>query len=133
MASASGGRMSSMYSGNTQLRTDNHQGNDADANRYEPDKAKLPVGQLRQTGECFAPDARRDQGQQALEHQHQGTRRQENFRHRLPRSDRYLPERRCAARPPPDCFRYWKKSALGSSTMTSLLFLNVALYASRLR
>ena len=30
-------------------------------------------------------------------------------------------------------FKNLKKSALGSSTITSLLFLNVALYASRLR
>ena len=125
--------MSSMYSGNTQLRTDDHQGNDADANRYEPDKAKLPVGQVCQTAKSVAPHARRDQGQYSLEHQHQGACRQKSFRHGVFPVWLYLLGRRGTARLPPDCFRYWKKSELGSSTMTSLLFLNVALYASRLR
>jgi hypothetical protein len=36
-----------------------HQGDDANANRYQPDEAELSVGQLRQTGESFAPEARR--------------------------------------------------------------------------
>ena len=103
------------------------QGNDTDDDRYESDKAKLSVGELRQTQKRIAPAAGRDQGQQAFEHQYQGACRQETFRHRVLRADAYLFERLCAARPAPDCFRYWKKSELGSSTMTSLLFLNVAL------
>jgi hypothetical protein len=49
-----------MYSGRPQLRTDNHQGDDADANRYEPDKAKLPFDSCVMRVNA-APDARRDQ------------------------------------------------------------------------
>ena len=49
-------------------------------------------------------------------------------------TDRYFARARGAPlAPPPDCFRYWKNSELGSSTMMSLLFRNVALYVSRLR
>jgi len=45
----------------------------------------------------------------------------------------YLAPARGAGLPAPDCLKYWKNSEFGSSTITSLLLRNVALYVSRLR
>ena len=50
-----------------------------------------------------------------------------------PRVRGYFAAARAGARTAPFCLKYWKNSALGSSTIRSLLLRNVDLYASRLR
>src|SRR5215468_8092811 len=75
--------MSSMYSGSSHLRIDDDQDDDTDGERNKANKAKLSVGELRQSPERLAPGARRQKRKQPLEDEHQSARGQERFRHRL--------------------------------------------------
>src|SRR5438552_12347024 len=73
--------MSSMYSGRTHLRIENDQNSASNEYRDETHEPQLPIRELSHAAEDIAPGSGREQRHQALEHQHQRARRQQDFRH----------------------------------------------------
>src|SRR5262245_6447263 len=90
-----GGRMSSRFSGSSQLRTarlaDEVENQQADQHRGQPEKADLPVSELRDAAEGVAPQLRQEKGEHALDDQHQGERHDERGAHSLAAPSR-IPE-----------------------------------------
>ena len=54
------------------MRSDQPHQQQAQADAAQAEKANLPIAQLQNLREELAPSGRRDEGVQALEHQHQG-------------------------------------------------------------
>src|SRR5215467_11318639 len=95
MRPASGGSMSSRFSGRSQLRMprlaheiENQQ---ADQHRGQPEEAYLPVSELRDAAKGIAPQLRQEKGKDPLDDQHQGERHDERGAHSLAASSR-VPE-----------------------------------------
>lgn len=109
------------------------------------EEAQLAIAQLKQLTEGASPAARRDQRQDAFDHQHQSQRAPECFSsHTGPASRRHVSQQRTSAGHQrrgaaagvvvePELCIALKKSDEGSSTRTSLFLLKLCLYASRLR
>src|SRR5450759_21531 len=96
--------------------------------RGEADKTQLAIGLFSDAAEGFAPETGSQERQQPFDDQHQRQRGQQDFTHGDPsgsRPRRYLDGLLF--------LKYLKNSELGSSTNTSLLFLKLCRYASRLR
>ena len=138
IASASAGRMSSMYSGRSHLRIEHRQ----DAKRRQqiemsPTKRSCPSDSSVIDERCRARACGASKGSRPFDAPAPARTPPETRPALLSRSTTACCAKARAAsagrRTPPGCFRYWKNSELGSSTSTSLLFLKVALYASRLR
>src|SRR6266851_10021021 len=89
MRCACGGRMSSMFSGRSQLRTAIHalprkiEDQQADQHRGEPEEADLAVSKFGDAAKGFAPQGREQKRQDALDHQHQGKSHEESGAHSL--------------------------------------------------
>src|SRR5512134_2325571 len=82
MRAASAGRMSSMYSGRSQRMSDRQrEQQQPDQHRGEPEEADLPVRELRDAAERVAPEARREEGEEPLDDQHEGEGQEESARH----------------------------------------------------
>src|SRR6266545_4349731 len=75
--------MSSICSGSIHLRIKKYEEDGTDDDGDQADETKLSVGKIGEPAKRVAPGARSDQRQQSLEHQHQRTRCQERFRHRV--------------------------------------------------
>ena len=74
-----------MYSGRTHLRMAHEpESGQPDQHRREANEAELPVGQRHELGEALAPQARRDEGQDALDDEHQCKGRPQRIRHGVP-------------------------------------------------
>src|SRR5512134_815642 len=82
MRAASAGRMSSMYSGSSQRMSDRQrEQQQPDEHRGEAEEADLPVRELRDAAEGVAPEARREEGKEPFDDQHQGEGQEERARH----------------------------------------------------
>src|SRR5512143_2214478 len=108
MCQACGGNTSSTFSGNNQavISIQHHQQKNAAQHRGSADKTQLAVPEFEDPAESLAPQGRRGKRQDALDHKQQ--------------ADGSEPVRTCHLPPAArGFFMYLKKSALGSSTITS--------------
>src|SRR3989338_8772104 len=81
--------------------------------RGDAGEEQLPIRQRDQLEEGLAPQVREQKRQQTFNHQHHRQTEQPVIQHYLP--------------PLPELFKYLKNAELGSSTITSLLFLKLCL------
>ena len=89
---------------------------DTKQHRHQSEKPNLAIRKLRYLQESLPPVARRQQREQALEHEKQAERDQEGIAHRLP----YFFA-------PPGVLKYLRNSEFGSISNTSLRVLKLSL------
>ncbi len=89
---------------------------DTKQHRHQSEKPNLAIRKLRYLQESLPPVARRQQREQALEHEKQAERDHEGVAHRLP----YFFA-------PPGVLKYLRNSEFGSISSTSLRVLKLSL------
>lgn len=94
-------------------------------------KPNLPIAQLDDLGKCAFPATGGQKGHQALNDQHQSQRSPQSIASQKLLKSHFLPA--VLALEPPPRMALKNSDELGSSTITSLFLLKLALYASKLR
>lgn len=94
-------------------------------------KPDLPVAQLDDLGKCAFPATGRQKGHQTLNDQHQSQRSPQGIASQKLLKSHFLPAAPALEAPPRMALK--NSDELGSSTITSLFLLKLALYASKLR